>query len=230
MSDASLDGVPIMAGRLSECRRGNWELECLLATAGEEQPPTGEVEFQLLDTTWQGFVLRSGDPYQQNRAWVTGGKGKLTERVEPRDYRVTSFLQIVQELMDDAGEVLDFENSVGLDQMLQGWSRFRQRAIYELEQLVGLRRELDGAVWRMQRDGRLVVAPPVATDCDQNLIFVAEWPQRGQRLYALEDEADGVRIAPGQRLEPGLLIDRIDWVIKPSKLRLYVWTAPEPTT
>ena len=136
MSEMLIAGQPVDRGIFSQGRNRNWFAEVVLATSEDEEPPTGPVELSLLGTTWQGFAVRSGAPYQQARLRIIGGRGGLTTRINPRDYRVASYRQILTELLEDAGEELNVENSVGLDDMLAGWSRFRQAAVVELEQLV----------------------------------------------------------------------------------------------
>jgi len=225
--DATVAGITVVNGNLSEGRIGNWQGEFLLELAGEQPAPTGLAEFNLLGTTWQGYIQRSGEPYQQARVRMVGGKGKLRDKIPARDYRVCSYLQVIQETIEDAGEEINTTDSVGRFDIIDGWSRFNQRMIIELGQLIALRSQSDGTCWRMGRDGRIIVAPPVVTDVTQSLILVGDWPQEARRMYALEDEADGVNIFAGQRLEPGVLIDRIDWTIIPKKTRLTVWTVPE---
>jgi len=227
MSEMLIAGQPVDRGIFSQGRNRNWFAEVVLATSEDEEPPTGPVELSLLGTTWQGFAVRSGAPYQQARLRIIGGRGGLTTRINPRDYRVASYRQILTELLEDAGEELNVENSVGLDDMLAGWSRFRQAAVVELEQLVALRTPVDGTLWRMGQDGRIVVAPSVPTDLTQELVFVAGWPQEDRRLYALADESEGANVFAGQRLEDGLVIDRIEWQVKRRQLRLTAWTVPE---
>lgn len=227
MSEMMIAGLPVERGVFSQGRHRNWFADVVLSTAGDEELPTGRVELSLLGTTWQGYAQRHGAPYEQARLRVIGGRGKLQSKVQPRDYRVASYRQILTELIEDAGELLNIEASVGLDDMLAGWSRFRQRAIIELEQLVALRTPIDGTHWRIGQDGRVVVGPSVPTDVQQDLVFIAEWPQEHRRLYAVFDEADGANVFAGQRLPEGGIIDRIEWQITRKQLRMTTWTVEE---
>ena len=230
MSDVVIEGIPVMYGSLTLARRGNWQGRFAFA---DESFPEGVFTGTILGETFTGFARRSAAPLLQAQMFAVGGKGNLHagQLVEPRDFRYASFADVVTQLIEDGGETVAADTLVGRDQQFIGWTRFQTPIVPELELLCGQR--TDGTDWRVRlNDGAIEVKPLVTRAVSPNVILLQDLVTERKRIYALEDETQGMQLLPGDVLSlPGdpvgeITIDTVEYSFDPDRTRVVVYWGP----
>lgn len=155
MANWLLSGVPVMVGRLTRPRAGNWVAELQVDAASASGLSGGNAATLVTDggaLTFQGTVLR-GDVYAQNVTLrLVGGANGLVREVTPRFYRGVQLGQPLRDALGDAGEQLSgTAQAVSTGLHLDFWAAVRQPASEALTSLA----EAAGpdVVWRVLPDG-----------------------------------------------------------------------------
>lgn len=171
------NGQPIIEARIGMPVVGNWHarLDCS-AQAG--QALSGQVTIESDGITFIGTVLpnRGGLSGSRSRAKVAGGAGGLTTTLEARNYSSgVAIAAIVADILREAGETLsgDSDQTI-LARLLPKWERLEapaSRCLFAVLARVG-------AIWRMQRDGTVLVTTeqyPEATV--PHVVLDEEWAE-----------------------------------------------------
>lgn len=197
MASWELNSIPVMQGKVTRPRAGNWvaELQVDAATAATIEDgalATLKVDQEVVLT---GTVLRSGAYGQNVTLRLVGGRNGLGRLVHPRFYRGVPLAQVLQDVLDDAGEALSgtsMPEALGL--VLVFWTMVEQPAAEALTSLA----EAAGAavVWRVQADGSVFLgadgfAPSALVDFD----LVESMPLEGIQVIATE----APDVHPGER-------------------------------
>lgn len=155
MANWELNGLPVMRGRVTRPRSGNWVAELQVDAASAAGLTGGDAGTLITDggaLTFRGTVLR-GDTYAQNVTLrLVGGANGLARPVEPRFYRGVQLGQPLQDALADAGEVLSGSVQTSARTLhLDFWTMVRQPASEALTSLA----EAAGpdVVWRVLQDG-----------------------------------------------------------------------------
>lgn len=197
MASWELNGIPVMQGKVTRPRVGNWvaELQVDAATAAtieDGAQATLKVDQEVVLT---GTVLRSGAYVQNVTLRLVGGRNGLGRLVHPRFYRSVPLSQVLQDVLDDAGEVLSGTSTPeALGLVLGFWTMVEQPAGEALTSIA----EAAGAavVWRVQADGSVFLGtdgfPPSAlVDFD----LIEFMPLEGIQVIATE----APDVHPGER-------------------------------
>lgn len=155
MANWLLNGVPVMQGRVTRPRAGNWVAELQVdaaAVAGLEAGAAAELVTDGGTLTFRGTVLRA-DAYAQNVTLrVVGGANGLSHPVVPRFYRGVQLVRPLRDALADAGEALSARAQAAATSVhLDFWAAVQQPASEALTSLA----EAAGpdAVWRVLPDG-----------------------------------------------------------------------------
>lgn len=162
-----LNGIPVMQGRVTRPRSGNWVAELQVDAASVAAIADGALVTLKVDqeVMLTGTVLRSGVYAQNVTLRVVGGRNGLAQLVRPRFYRAVPLSQVLQDVLSDAGEVVSGTSTPeALALVLPFWTMVEQPAGEALTSLA----EAAGAavVWRVQADGTVFLGadgfPPSA--------------------------------------------------------------------
>lgn len=223
MSDAIINGIPVLKASITFARRGNWSGQFVFA---DETFPEGAFTGTILGDPIAGYARRSSAPYLQAQLLAIGGAGNLNagKLVDARDFRYASFADIVTQLIEDGGEVVADDVLVGRDQQFSGWTRFQTPIVPELELLCGQR--TDGTDWRVRpSDGKIEVRPLVTRDISPGLTLLQDHIIQRKRIYALDEETLGMQIMPGDVFD-NITADTVEYQINPESTRIIVYYGP----
>lgn len=153
MADSFVNGAPLMQGRISRPRVGNWVAELVAdapSIAGLEDGSAATI--QAAGLTFNGTIYRS-DVYAQNVTLrVAGGSNGLTRLTKPRFYSNVTAQKPLQDALSDASSSISSASiPAALNTSLRFWTMVEQQvssAITNLADAAG-----GGCVWRVQPDG-----------------------------------------------------------------------------
>lgn len=226
MSDIQLGGFAGLRGYIRLFKRGNWYSRWVMA---DDEAPAGVFDGTLWGESIKGYAKRSGNPYLLGQIEAVGGQGNIGpfRTVPAKDYRYASFADIARDIVVDAGESIAEEVLVGSDQQLIGWTRFNGSWISELERLCTTRNTPngvnDGTTWKVRlSDGKIEIRPTPEQDTTPGLTLLADIVGQRMRVYALDDETQGLVVQPGDRFD-GIIVDTVEYQVEPDDLKLNVW-------
>jgi len=199
MSELTLNGTPVLRGRITLPRLGAWTADLLVDTA---TVPTGRVVLTAQDgRSLVGTIARGNVVSERSEVRVVGGGAGGARVLDARYYRGASADLPLRDLLRDAGEeypeqaTLSAEAREKLSQVLRAWTRERCEAARSLRQLC----EAIGLSFRVAADGRWwfgVETWPTAPEV--NFELVRDEPARDR----LEIACDIVPLA----IEPGMVV------------------------
>lgn len=155
MANSSLNGFPVIEGRILRPRVGNWVAELVLDAQVESQLPNGSPASLLTDggaLSFSGTILRGADYAQTVSVRVVGGKNGLGLPTRPRFYAGVELQQPLEDALGDGGERLSGSSDPGaLATSFGFWTMVQQpvaQALTLLANKVGV-----ACVWRVLSDG-----------------------------------------------------------------------------
>lgn len=197
MASWELNGIPVMQGKVTRPRSGNWVAELQVDAATVTAIEDGALATLKVDqeVVLTGTVLRSGAYVQNVTLRLVGGRNGLGKLVHPRFYRGVPLSQVLQDVLDDAGEALSGTSTPeALGLVLPFWTMVEQpvgEALTSLADAAGA-----AVVWRVQADGSIFLgadgfAPSALVDFD----LVEFMPLEGIQVIATE----APDVHPGER-------------------------------
>jgi hypothetical protein len=155
MSNALINGLPVLATRLQLPRTGIWTGDVAVDVATASRVATGAkatLELAGGAISFNGTVYRS-DPYLQVVTLrLVGGANGLGGDVSPRFYNGVPLRIVLEDLLKDAGEQLSGSSSAAaMGTHLAFWAQLQQAAALALSSLADA--GPDGSLWRMEPDG-----------------------------------------------------------------------------
>lgn len=213
MSDWTLNGAPVLSGRVVAPLLGRWVVDL---EVDADDAPTAAAELRVGGVAWVGTVHRGGLDEGVWRGRIVGAAG-LDTIVPARSWRgLQPARGLVVELLGDVGATLD--DASAIDAALPRWSRVEgraSRALSELARAAGVRWRVSpsGPVWvgvdtwpeLTLPDG--VTAEPLDTD-----------PVQGAAVYGLP----GAYLLPGQTFE-GRRVGGVVYELAGERDRVTVW-------
>jgi hypothetical protein len=216
MSFATLNGRPILTGRITLPRSGVWVAN--LTLDGPDAASSGQVAVQVgKQLTLSGTIVRSGTFAGKATMLVVGGKGKLRTPLPGKDHLGAPLSVVLGDLCTEAGETLSPTCDADVLALVAtpSWVRAGGPAADALGRV--LADAGSDIVWRVRPDGSVWVGRET-------------WPaSKGMAdVVVLEhDHGDGriVLVTEAPELLPGMTFrgDRVSSVeiaIEPSKIRL----------
>jgi hypothetical protein len=179
MAFASVNGSPVLYGRLSLPRIGIWNADVEMpAPADGSATLTGRATLVFGSLTFVGTFLRSGlDRRGRICAHLCAGAAGLGKTVPAKSYLGAPLRLPLQDLLTDCGERLSTDSDAAtLAFQLPAWLRMQGVAGPQLRALV----DSAGATWRALSDGSIWVG-------------VERWPQSSMQALAIGYEADRKR-------------------------------------
>lgn len=168
VTDSNNTTYTVQDGDLLLPLNGNWSAQ--LSFGGIDSVPTGQVQLTWYDTTYHGYVIRSGIQNVQGTAVLAGGSGGLWKQNPSKMYdnNVSASLPL-QEILSAVNEQISPDaDSDFLEKRLQNWIR---RAESAGQQLVDLTTEL-GCYWTVAPDGGIYVGNYTWSAADDSLYTV----------------------------------------------------------
>jgi hypothetical protein len=158
---ASLNGFPVIQGRVLRPRVGNWVAELVLDAQFESQLPNGAAASLITDggaLSFSGTILRGGDYAQTVSVRVVGGKNGLNLQTKPRFYAGVELQQPLEDALGDGGESLSGTSDPGaLATSFGFWTMVQQPVAQALALLANA---VGGAcAWRVLSDGSVRFGP-----------------------------------------------------------------------
>lgn len=155
VANSTINGSPVIQGRISRPRVGNWTAEIVVDAQTAAKIQTGAAATLLTDggaLTFIGTVLRS-DAYANNVTLrMVGGTNKLAALTKPRFYQGVQLIQPLQDALSDAGYKLSQASTpAAVNTPLGFWTMVEQPVAEALTSMA----DAAGAdvVWRILSDG-----------------------------------------------------------------------------
>lgn len=214
MSDWTVNGAPVLRGRIAAPLLGRWVADLELDA---DDAPAGAIELRVGGVAWAGALHRGGLDEGVWKGRVVGGAGGLDATVPARSWRgLQPARGLVVELLGEAGEALDAASAI--EASLPRWSRVEgpaRRALDALVRAVGLRWRVTtaGAVWvGAETWPELTLPEGVAAE------LLAVDPALGTSTYSLP----GAYLLPGQTFE-GRRVGGVVYELAGDRDRVTVW-------
>lgn len=215
MSEATANGVTVIAGTIVMPRVGAWraDLELDLEDASKV---IGNVSIAVGDLTFEGFSQEATAFSARTQLRVVGGRGGLGKPTKPRFYQSIPARVPLEDILVEGGEKLSSTSAADkTGTSLPLWTRPAGVVSEGLELLV----EELSAVWRILPDGTVWVG-------------VESWPEAKLKdVLILADaghEASVQFVSDTPSLKPGMLfqnrrVSRVELAIGPSATRTTAW-------
>jgi hypothetical protein len=216
-----LSGVPVMAGRVTRPRAGNWVAELQVDAASASGFSGGNAATLVTDggaLTFRGTVLR-GSAYAQNVTLrLVGGANGLARPVTPRFYRGVQLGQPLWDALDDAGEVLSATAQAAATSLHLGfWTAVRQPASEALTSLA----EAAGpdVVWRVLPDGTVFFG---ADGFPESALVEFDLTQYRPLEKMQEIASEAPLVHPGETFN-GFRVSTVVHTLTPNASRVALW-------
>lgn len=220
MASWELNGAPVMQGRVSRPRVGNWVAELqvdatTITGLGDGAAVTLTVDEVL---TMSGTVLRAGAYAQNVTLRVVGGRNGLARLVTPRFYRSVQISRPLQDALGDAQESLSTTSvPEALAITVPFWTMVQQPVSEALTSMA----EAAGAavVWRVLADGKIFFGTDgFAPSALVEFVLNQEMPLEG--IQVISTEAPDVH--PGETFN-GRRVSVVEHLLVPdgSRVRLF---------
>jgi hypothetical protein len=210
---ATINGVPILRGRIHLQRVGAW---CADLAVGQETELSGhaEIVFSSGGLTLSGQIVRTGVFMETAVLRVVPGAGGLPRPTKPKYWRNVPARFIAQDLLAQVGERLAPSSAPVLDRMLTAHCQTEMAtasAIDALATKIGcLWRALpDGSIWTGQETWPAVKAPGPSLSQD---------PRAASETWGVEVPS----LLPGSTLD-GRRISMVEHQIATGAIRTIVW-------
>lgn len=217
MSDLTLNGAPVLRGRIDVPRAGVWHAELELDS---DAAPDGAATIAGARVRLLGTVASAGIDPATGRvtARVVGGRAGFATALAARQYRGAPLRIVVGDALRDAGEALAPSSDADVLATVRAqWIRAGVAASEALAQAL----DGTGATWRVLADGAVWVgreAWPAATLPDDALALRDD-PLERVTDYTVDTTPD---VRPGTVID-GRRASRIEHSIEPGAARLRVW-------
>lgn len=228
MSDATLNGQPVIRADHKQPYSGAWTAEIELDT---DTRPLGAASLVLLGRTWQGTVIAdpadstnalSGDSGGWFRCRIVGGAGGLQKPVTPTEWSQGALVQtVLTYILGAGGEVQAATISTDLlGKVLPQWSI----ATSTVGEALSAFAETLGVIWRVLDDGTIWLGSPnMQPVTAPDYILTDINPEMGAAEMDLNDSSLAV-----DQIIDGLTIRQVIYSWTTDKMRALVTYSPGP--
>jgi hypothetical protein len=218
MASSTINGFPVMQGRVQRPRVGNWVAELVVDAAIASQIPQGSAAQLVIDDnalSFSGTVLRGGSYAANVTLRLVGGSNGLSTLTTPRFYSGVQVSGPLHDVLSDANYALSSASMpAALNTALQFWTLVEQPAAQALTLLANSAD--DGCVWRVQPDGTLFFgADSFAPSALVNFDLIEYMPLEGIQVLAAELPA----VNPGESFS-GFNISVVEHLLGPEASRI----------
>lgn len=221
MANWELNGVPVILGRVTRPRAGNWVAELQVDAASAAGLAGGDAGTLITDggtLTFRGTVLR-GDAYAQNVTLrLVGGANGLSGLVTPRFYRGVQLGQPLRDALSDAGEALSPTAKAAATSLhLDFWTMVEQPASEALTSLA----EAAGTdvVWRVLPDGTVFFGEDGFPETALGEFDLTMWRPL-EKMQEIASEAPDIH--PGESFN-GFRVSTVVHQVTPDASRVTLW-------
>lgn len=209
MSLARANGFDVIFARIELPRRGSWNAVVELDT-GDSAAPGGAIAIEFATSPSVAFVgtvegpMGDGSPLPgRSRVYVRAGADGLAADIDGKPYENVAPLLVVQDIVEDAGEVLDVVSGLDIIQTQRLWVRPYGEARKALSRFLTASNTSidlespDELVWRMRPSGRVEILRDTWLAYSGEALLEAPANEMGRATYAL----DAPDLMPGMTLE-----------------------------
>lgn len=168
---ATCNGMPIVSLEVAMPAVGAWVAHVCVDAASLPQ----SVTITCGELTMVGTAVNRGTFAGRTNALVAGALG-LVKTVSAKHYRQMSARTVLEEILGEAGELLDSTSEVS--DILPSWLRIEGTAS---SQVVAVARRL-GLAWRVRPTGEVWVGTPTWADAPLRTNTLLEWDRGTGRL------------------------------------------------
>lgn len=220
MALATLNGIDVVAAKISMPLSGAWHADVIVDTAAA---PAGAAELVFDEgLTLVGRTVRTGAYLETSYLRMVAGADGMRKTARPRFYSGGTVGVVLTDLLATSGEVLAAAAAGAvLNARLRGWTTIAQPVGAALAVLLA-RGAPAGANWRMLANGTLWVGPETWPDSGlvegTDFVLTDDIPQETRAMLGVET----FRLLPGTTILDGRRVSAVDHELRDGKVRTAV--------